>query len=93
MQTKRRIELAAAKRDTPVTQYCLDAIVQQMADDELLEVDAVEIDVNPKVDTGLIEDMWSLREEILSRRGNIPISMDFVGQVRAERDDELICLH
>lgn len=31
--TKRRIELAAAKVNLPVTEYCLRAIEQQLADD------------------------------------------------------------
>jgi uncharacterized protein (DUF1778 family) len=31
-ETKRRIELAAAKHETSVTEYCLAAIEQQLAD-------------------------------------------------------------
>jgi hypothetical protein len=32
-----RIELAAAKHNVPVTEYCLDAIEQKLADEGLLE--------------------------------------------------------
>ena len=51
---KRRIELAAAKRDTPVTQYCLEAIMQQLADDNVLEQSQVIIDVEPNSQDSLI---------------------------------------
>ena len=36
-ETKRRIELAAAIFDVPVTEYCLTAIRQELTDDDLLE--------------------------------------------------------
>jgi hypothetical protein len=36
-ETRRRIELAAAKYNLPVTEYCLNAIRQQLAEDDLLE--------------------------------------------------------
>ena len=91
-ETKRRIELAAAKRDTPVTQFCLDAIVQQLADDELLDANAILIDVKPNSDEPLFDDLRRLRNEILARRDGEMITADIVAQVRSERDDELINL-
>jgi uncharacterized protein (DUF1778 family) len=91
-ETKRRIELAAAKRDTAVTQYCLDAIVQQLADDELLEANAVVIHVRPASDEDLLDEMRLLKDEILARRGGELIPTDILEQVRAERDDELVDL-
>jgi hypothetical protein len=36
-ETKRRVEAAAAKYRMPVTAYCLAAIRQQLADDDMLE--------------------------------------------------------
>jgi uncharacterized protein (DUF1778 family) len=32
-ETRRRIALAAARQNVPITQYCLDAIKQQLAKD------------------------------------------------------------
>ena len=36
-ETKRRVELAAAKHEISVTEYCFEAIQQQLAEDDLLE--------------------------------------------------------
>lgn len=91
-ETKRRIELAAVKHDLSVTTYCLEAIMQQLAEDEVLEEERVEIDVKPTariVDVELIAQMRTLREKIKARRGGRPITTDVVEQVRAERDAEL----
>jgi uncharacterized protein (DUF1778 family) len=91
-ETKRRIELAAAKRDLPVTSYCLEAIVQQLGEDELLEEERIEIAIKPKaqtIDDSLLSRMDRLRESILLRRGGELLSTDIVEQVRAERDEEL----
>lgn len=91
-ETKRRIELAAAKRNMPVTQFCLDAVVQQLADDELLDANAILINVRPDSDEALFDDLRGLRNEILARRDGEMITADIVAQVRDERDDELINL-
>jgi hypothetical protein len=89
-ELKRRIELAAAKHNIPVTEYCLDAIEQKLADEGLLEAEEIEIPVRPKKqDDTLIDDMRKLREEILARRGGKPIEIDILELVRSERDDEL----
>lgn len=91
-ETKRRIELAAAKQDVPVTSYCLNAIMQQLAEDEVLEQERIEISVKPPVQTvdpELITQMRALRERIKARRGGKLIITDVVEQVRAEREEEL----
>lgn len=92
-ETKRRIELAAAKRNLPVTAYCLEAIRQQLSEDEVLDQERIEIAVKttPQViDAQLITQMRALREKILARRGGKLITEDILEQVRAERDEELL---
>ncbi len=91
-ETKRRIELAAAKRNLPVTSYCLEAITQQLAEDEVLEQERIEISVKPTaqtIGTELSTQMRALRERIKTRRGSTLITTDVLEQVRAERDKEL----
>jgi uncharacterized protein (DUF1778 family) len=88
-ETKRRVELAAAKRDIAVTQYCLEAIEQQLLEEGVLEEQSVEIPVEPVSPAELMADLRSLGERILARRGGRPIDLDIVEQVRAERDDEI----
>jgi uncharacterized protein (DUF1778 family) len=91
-ETKRRIELAAARQDVPITQYCLDAIKQQLAEDDVLERETIEIPVTSSREEDLIADLRALRERIRDRRGGELIPLDIVEQVRQERDDELIGL-
>jgi hypothetical protein len=91
-EMKRRIELAAAKYNVPVTAYCLQAITQQLADDDLLEEEQIPIAVAPtkRKDETLIADLHALREAILTDRGGKLIDVDdTLEQVRAERDYEL----
>ena len=89
-ETKRRVELAAAKHHMPVTQYCLAAILQQLADDDMLEEEQIEIAVTPAKDDTLIADLNSLRAAILAERGGKLVDVDdIIEQVRAERDYEL----
>lgn len=89
-ELKRRIELAAMKHNLAVTEYCLTAIQQQLADDSLLEEAELVIPVKQPKDTTLIADLRLLRERILARRGGQPITIDILEQVRDERDYELI---
>lgn len=92
-ELKRRIELAATKHQVAVTEYCLHAITQQLADDELLEAEQITVPVKPPKEADLIADLRALREKILARRGGQPIEIDTIlEQVRAERDYELIGL-
>jgi hypothetical protein len=93
-EMKRRIELAAAKYNVAVTEYCLNAIRQQLADDDLLEQAHVDIPVTPRADDDLIADLRTLREAILADRGGELIDVDnFIEQMRAERDYELTGLY
>lgn len=92
VETKRRIELAATKHNLAVTSYCLEAIIQQLGEDEMLDEARIEIPVKPTaqtVDDHLITQMRTLRERIKARRGGKLLSADIVEQVRAERDEEL----
>ena len=94
-QTKRRIELAAAKYDIPVTEYCLRAIEQQLADDGLLEAEAITIPVTPASagdvqEDDLIADLRALRAAILAERGGQLLEIDdVIEDLRAERDADL----
>jgi hypothetical protein len=89
-ETKRRIELAAEKYNVPVTEYCLTAIQQQLADDDLLETEEVTIAVNPTIDEEFIASLEALQEKIKLRRNGKPVEIDRVmDEMRNERDDEL----
>ena len=92
-EIKRRIELAAAKYNVPVTAYCLSAIQQQLADDDLLEEKQIAIPVKPTSDEDWLAGLDELYEKILARRGGKPIEVDILEQVREERDYELTGLH
>lgn len=74
-ETKRRIELAAAKHDIPVTEYCLEAIKQQLAEDDMLESEQVTIPVQTD-GADLISELRALREAILADRGGEVIDID-----------------
>ena len=89
-ETKRRIELAAAKRQRAVTEYCLEAIKQQLLEDDVLEKENIEIPVKPTKDINLIADLRKLREAIKTDRNGQLIDLDtIIDQVREERDHEL----
>jgi uncharacterized protein (DUF1778 family) len=89
-ETKRRIELAAARQDIAITQYCLEAIKQQLAEDDMLEKETIEIRVKPTRDEDLIADLRALHEEIKAYRGGKLIDVDQeLEQMREERDHEL----
>ena len=91
-ETKRRIELAAAKQDIAVTEYCLAAIVQQLAEDDMLEREKIEISIKPTTgkDGNLLADLRALHEEIEAYRGGKLIDVDQeLEQMREERDHEL----
>ena len=89
-EMKRRIELAAAKRQRAVTEYCLEAIKQRLIEDDVLEKENIEIPVKPTKDTHLIADLRKLREAIKTDRNGQLIDLDtIIDQVREERDHEL----
>ncbi len=90
-ETKRRVELAAAKHDIPVTEYCLAAIRQQLAEDDLLEQEQIEITIRPAEKDSLIAKLRALHEDILAYRDGEPLDVDRDREaMREERDDELI---
>jgi len=92
-ETKRRIELAAAKHDIAVTEYCLAAIKQQLGEDAVLEEAQIEIQINPTGDTDFIVSLRALQDRIKVRRAGKLIDVDtLLDQTRAERVDELIGL-
>ncbi len=89
-ETKRRIELAAAKRNISVTSYCLAAIKQKLAEDDLLERNRIEIAIRPRNGDDLIADLEALHEEILAYRGGEPLDVDRALEgVREERDAQV----
>ena len=90
-EIKRRIELAAAKYNVPVTEYCLSAIEQQLADDDLLEAAEVQIPITPgKQDDRLIDELRALHQEILAYRGGEWLDVDTeLEEMREERAYEL----
>jgi hypothetical protein len=89
-ETIRRIELAAARREVTVIQYCLEAIGQQLEEDDTLELEQIEIPVKPAQTEDLIAELWALHEQIKAERGGRLIEVDkALEQTREERDYEL----
>ena len=90
-ETKRRVELAAARHETSVTEYCLAAIEQQLADDDMLERDQIDIPIRPTHEgADLIANLRRLRENIIADRGGALIDLDsLLDQLHDERDYEL----
>lgn len=91
--TKRRVELAAAMYDIPVTEYCLSAIERQLIDDDLVERSQVQISIRPGIQNALVENLHTLQNKILARRGGKLLDIDGALQLaREERDHELLGL-
>ena len=93
-ETKRRIELAAAKQQTSVTEYCLAAIEQQLADDDMLEREQIDIPVtSTQLEAALIADLRQLRGRISADRRGAPIDLDSLfDELHDERDHELFSM-
>jgi len=92
-EMKRRIELAAAKHNLAVTEYCLTAIQQQLADDDCLEEQQIVVPLKATQDATLITDLVALQARIKARRGGKPIDLERIMEdLRAERDYELTSL-
>jgi uncharacterized protein (DUF1778 family) len=92
-ETKRRVELAAAKHEISVTEYCFEAIRQQLAEEDLLEREQIDISIKPIQDTQLIADLRELREKIKADRGGKLLDLDTVfDEMHEERDHELFSL-
>jgi hypothetical protein len=75
-ETKRRIELAAVRQNIAVTQYCLQAIEQQLAEDDMLERETIEIPIKPTKGENPIADLGALHEEIKAYRGGKLVEVD-----------------
>ena len=93
-ETKRRIELAAAKYNLAVTAYCLEAIRRQLLEDDVLEREQIEIPIR-KPEKDMLADLRALREAILADRGGKPLEVDLaalIKQMRKERDEKLSSL-
>ena len=90
-ETKRRIELAVARHETSVTEYCLAAIEQQLADDDMLEREQIDILIKPaQAGADLIADLRQLRDQITADRGGELIDLDSLfDELHDERDHEL----
>lgn len=91
-EAKRRIELAAMIREVPVTEYCREAIEQQLAEDDMLDREHVALRVRRPDPGALHADLAALRQRILARRGGRPIDEDILDAARREREDELLDL-
>lgn len=92
-ETKRRVELAAAKHRVPVTEYCLAAIEQRLAEDDLLERYQIEIAVKEPDQDDLISELRALHDDVLKYRDGEPLDVDrHLIAVREKRDDELLGL-
>jgi|SRR3954467_9697082 len=89
-ELKRRIKAAAAKHNMPVTEYCLNAIQQQLADEDLLQPEQIEIQSSKKKDGSLIANLRELHQEILAYRNGELFNVDTeLEQLRDERSYEL----
>jgi len=90
---KRRIELAAAKYNMPVTEYCLAAIEQQLIDDDLLERNHIQIAIQPTISGELVSELHDLQKRILARRDGLLVGIDdALAQIREGRTNELSSL-
>ena len=87
---KRLIEVAAIKHGVPVTQFCLDAIKQQLAEEDLLGKETVEIQIQPKKSDDFIASLRASHQDILARRKGMLIDVDKeIENTRDERDREI----
>lgn len=91
--TKRRIELRAAKYDVAIAEYCLTAIQRQLEEDELLETYRVDIPGTSGLDERFFSSLQELQEKIKVRRRGQPIDIDrIMSKMRDERENEILGL-
>jgi uncharacterized protein (DUF1778 family) len=87
-RTKRQVELAASKQNMPVTQYCLHALLQQLAEDSLLEEERIEIPVESE-QVGLVARIHRRRVQMQKALKGRPLSaVDTIESLRNERSHE-----
>lgn len=92
-EIKRRVELAAAKHRVAVTEYCLTAIEQRLAEDDVLERQQIQIAVKQPDENDLLPELEALHGDVLRYRDGEPLDVDcHLIAVREERDDELLGL-
>lgn len=79
--TKKRVELGAARQEVSVTRYCLDAIQQKLDEENLLNKDEITVPVDRKThQLQVINRIQSLREQTLERREGAELEIDSVIQ-------------
>lgn len=91
-ETKRRIELAAFIREVSVTDYCLQAIRQQMAEDDVLERGEVEVRLGAAEHRDLADELQALRQRILARREGRLIDLGVLELVQVEEEHDRLGL-
>jgi hypothetical protein len=90
-EVRRRIKVAAARQDIRVSQWCLEAILERLAQEEVFEEQTYPIE-EPQVD--LIFQLHSIQERIKAHRGGkILMTLDeHLERDRLERNHELFGL-
>ena len=91
-ETKRRVELAAAKHNMPLTMYCLTAIQHQLEEDDI-EIHGQDTTPEQVKVNELIAGLEALQERILKQRNGQPVDVDaLLDQLREERDEESLSM-
>jgi len=87
-RTKRQVALAASKHNLPVTAYCLHALYQQLAEDNILEEEKIEIPVEER-QMGLVEKIRARRIQMQKTMKGRPLgAVQAIAELRKERSYE-----
>lgn len=87
-RTKRQVELAASRHNMPVTAYCLHALLQQLAEDHILEEEKIEIPVETR-QVGVVEKIDSGRRQMQKTMHGKPLgAVQMIDSLRKERSHE-----
>lgn len=88
-QVRRRIKLAATKRDMRVSQYCLEAILERLEEDEILDKEIPEVAQEKEETT--VEELRNWQETVKTKLGGRPLpdSADLLRRLREERTREI----
>ncbi len=89
-QVRRRIKLAATKRDMRVSQYCLEAILERVEEDEVLEKEATKAARGEEEET-TVEELRNWQETVRTKLGGRPLpdSADLLRRLREKRTREI----